>query len=129
MRRASVMVFISIVMATAASGCITDYTGYSLRATPTVACELVGDSTCSIGCSFFDDGTTACRAFAGSAVRGSACSSDYDCEAGLACDDGAGRCSTYCRPDESNCASGAACLTQGRVVIVVDAVSYGYCAL
>jgi hypothetical protein len=93
------------------------------------ACEPAGDDACAIGCSFYADGHTACRGRAGSGASGSACASDIDCGAGLACDEGTSRCSTYCRVSGTDCPSGAACLTAGRAVMAIGGVSYGYCSL
>lgn len=95
---------------------------------PQSSCSLVGDSSCTNGCTPYSDGHAQCRATAGASAQGGVCTSDDDCAAGLACDDATKECTTYCRVGGSDCTSGS-CLTDGRAAVVVDGVTYGYCSL
>jgi hypothetical protein len=93
------------------------------------SCDPAGNDCASGACSFYTTTATACALVTGSCKRGDACTTDGDCERGLACDDAAQRCSTYCRVDGNDCAKGKTCITDGEPPLELAGVRYGYCSL
>ena len=94
---------------------------------PPPACDPVS-SACAETCGFYAPTQTACFSHSGFGSLGESCDSDTFCQAKLACDDVAKRCTRYCRLGSADCGE-KPCLAANQPPLSLAGVAYGYCEL